>query len=636
MPRMSALSSRPLLVFGLLVALGIGVWALATLLIERDPTFVRERGCPDSGFSCVTLNVPRDHADAGGETWEVTFAIQRALSGTRDGVLVYATGGPGTSGIAVADDYTTYFDPEVPERYDIIFFDQRGIGLSQPLQCPAASLAWYTTPEIPTGTAAEAEAFRGATEAYVADCVAEAGVDPDDLDLYSTAQAVEDLEAFLGWHGAEEVVLFGESYGTQYVQAFAAAHPERVAALFIDGPVDLTVDGPDYYVESTEAAGAVLADVLDTCTAGPVCSSDVEGGDALDAYDRLAEALRDGPMSFDFVTASGDVERREFGLNDLEIAASSYLSPSTDRMFLQRAMAQASRGQLLPMARLLYGALGQDPETLKALIDPTWSDALYFAVDCGDYAFGSGTADQRADAYFAAGAAAGVDGMRLGSGYFLDLPCAYWPSHGPETRPAYLGDTPYPVFILGATWDPYTPYANAQRLAAHLDNSYLITQPGGPHVISYRGEACPDELLDAYLLSGTLPDSREVECEFIGVDPYVPIPAASVDDYPSTLDALGAVDDEIHTSPDWWYWDGQSPLTYGCHYGGTITYESNDVGYAVALDHCAFSEGLALTGDAIINDDEGTFSLTAQTDAGGELTYGRDAAGERTASGDLP
>jgi pimeloyl-ACP methyl ester carboxylesterase len=633
---MSALASRPLLVFGLLVALGIGVWAAATILIEPDPTFVSERTCPDSGFSCVTLNVLRDHSEAGGERWEVTFAIQRALSGTRDGVLVYATGGPGTSGIAVADDYTTYFDPEVPERYDIVFFDQRGIGLSQPLQCPKSSLGWYTTPEIPTGTAAEAEAFRSATEEYVADCVAEAGVDPDDLDLYGTSQAVEDLEAFLAWHGAEQVVLFGESYGTQYVQAFAAAHPERVAALLIDGPIDLTVDGHDYYAEATQASAAVLADILGACTDDPMCSADVAGGDALDAYDRLAEALRDGPMSFDFVTDDGAIESRSFGLNDLETAAGSWLSPSTDRMFLQRALAQASRGQLQPMSRLLYGAVGQDPETLDAVVDPTWSDALYFAVDCADYAFGSGSAEERADAYFAAGEAAGVPDMRLGSGYFLDLPCAYWPSHGPDARPAYLGDTPYPVVILGATWDPYTPFANAERLATHLDNSYLITQPGGPHVISYRGEACPDELLDAFLLDGTLPDSREVECDFIGVDPYVPIPAASVDDYASTVDALGAVDDEINTSPDWWYWDGVAPLTYGCHYGGTITYETSDVGYDVTLDGCAFSEGLALTGDAIINDVKGTFSLSVQTDGGGDLTYLRDSDGERTAEGELP
>jgi len=127
-----------------------------------------------------------------------------------------------------------------------------------------------------------------------------------------------------------------------------------------------------------------------------------------------------------------------------------------------------------------------------------------------------------------------------------------------------------------------------------------------------------------------------VECDFIGVDPYVSIPAFSVDDYDTTVEALGAVDDEINTSPDWWYWDGVSPLTYGCHYGGTITYEAGDVGYDVTLDRCAFSEGLALTGDAIINDEKGTFSLSARTDAGGDLTYLRAADGERSASGELP
>ncbi len=466
--------------------------------------------------------------------------------------------------------------------------------------------------------------------------MAESGVAAEDLPLYATAQAVEDLEVFRQWHGAEQLILIGESYGTQYVQAYAAAHPDRVQALIIDGPIDLTLNGTEYYLETTETADEVLSLILDACDEDPSCAADMGDEPALDAYDALAEELREGPMSFDFVTDGGEVEAREFTLNDLETAVSYVLTPSTDRMFLQRAIAQASRGELLPLARLLYSALAQDPETLEAIPDPTWSDALYFAVDCGDYAFGSGSAEERSDAYFAAGEAAGVPDMRLGGGYFLDLPCAYWPTHPADERPPYLGDTPYPVFVLAATWDPYTPYPNAQRLAANLGNAYAITQPGGPHVIGLRGEPCPDDILFAYLLDGELPASREIECEFIGVDPYVPVPAADVDDYGSTLEALSAVDDEINNSPDWWYWDGVEPLTFGCLHGGTITYQTSDVGYDVALDHCAFSEGLALTGDAIIDDAEGTFSLSAQTDAGSDVTYARDADGERTASGDLP
>jgi pimeloyl-ACP methyl ester carboxylesterase len=633
---MGVLSGRPLLVFGLLVAIGIGVWAAATVLIEPDPTFVSERPCSEgSGFNCVTIRVPRDHGEPEGPTWEVAFAIQRAQSGTRDGVLVIATGGPGTSGIAVADDYASYLDPGIPERYDLVFFDQRGIGRSQPLQCPEAALAWYATDVLPTASSQDAEAFADVAETFAADCVGETGVDPDDLLLYATSQSTEDLEVFLTWLGTEQVDLYGESYGTQFVQVFAAAHPERVHSLFIDGPVDLTVPGTPYHAEAAAAYGDTLAMILDACTADPTCAADVEGGDALAAYDDLVAELEDGPTTFDFVTDDGTVEERELSLADLETAAADNATPEFWRMLLQRAVAHASRGELLPLARLGYLALDQDPETLQAIPDPTWSDALYYAVDCADYAFGAGSADERAEAYLADGEAAGVADLRLGSVYYGNLPCAYWPVHGPDERPPYLGDTPYPVFVLAATADPATPFAGAQRIAEQLGNGYFIVQPDGPHIIALRGHACPDDILTSFLLEGELPE-RETTCENPGIDPYVRIPAADVDDYDSTLDALTAVDDQVNNDPDYWDWDLTKPLVVGCLFGGTVRYDATDAGSDVTLDGCAYSRGLALTGEARIDDVKGTFSLEAQAGGGGELTYLRDSDGERTATGELP
>ena len=163
MPPVSALSQRPLLAFGLAIAIGVAVWVAATVLIEPDPTFVSGRRCPhDSGFTCLVLNVPRDHLDPTSGSWEVTFAVQGA-SQERKGTLVVATGGPGSSGVAVADLYASYFNVRVLEDYELVFFDQRGIGQSQPLQCPRASLAWYSTPEMPTGSEEDQAAFREAT-----------------------------------------------------------------------------------------------------------------------------------------------------------------------------------------------------------------------------------------------------------------------------------------------------------------------------------------------------------------------------------------------------------------------------------------------------------------------------------------
>ncbi|HEV7200373.1 MAG TPA: alpha/beta hydrolase [Candidatus Limnocylindria bacterium] len=632
---MSALSSRPLLVFGLVVVAGIGVWAAASVLIKPNPVFVSERACEDSAFSCVTINVPRDHFNPGGPTWEVSFAIQRALSGTRDGVIVIATGGPGSSGIAVADDYSAYFDAEIPERYDIVFFDQRGIGRSRPLQCPEAAVAWYSSPIMPTVSGADAEAYAGATESFVADCLEETGVDHADLPYFSTEQASEDLEVFLDWLGAEQIDLYGESYGTQYAQVFAAAHPERIQALLLDGSVDLTVDGTDYHVEATHAHADTLAMILDLCWQDSACQTDFGGEDPLDSYDALVSALQDGPMTYDFVTDEGVVETREFSWADLETAVADNVTPTYWRMLLQRALAQAARGELLPLARLDYLALGQNADTLTTIPDPTWSDALYYAVDCTDYAFGSGSAADRADEYLAAGEDAGVADLRLGSVYYGNLPCAYWPVHGPEERPAYLTDTSYPVFVLAATADPATPYAGSERIVAQLEDPYFIVQPGGPHVIYLRGNPCPDDVIAAFLLDGTLPE-RETTCDLPAVEPYVPIPAADVSDYDSTLDALSAVDDEINNNADFWDWDLTKPLTYGCQFGGTISYRVTDQGYEVTLDDCAFSRGLDLTGDAVINDAKFSFSLTAQTGDGSELTYERDGDGERTATGNLP
>src|SRR5512143_711265 len=102
--------------------------------------------CPDqSAFTCVTLLMPLDHFNpANPRTIQVTFAVLPA-TGNRKGMFVTATGGPGSSGIATADSYTAAFDPSIPRRFDIVFFDQRGVALSGGLTCPDAAAAYYQT-----------------------------------------------------------------------------------------------------------------------------------------------------------------------------------------------------------------------------------------------------------------------------------------------------------------------------------------------------------------------------------------------------------------------------------------------------------------------------------------------------------
>ena len=54
------------------------------------------------------------------------------------GLLIYVVGGPGGSGLSVADDYLSAYDSKLTENMDIVFFDQRGIGPGHGLACPKA------------------------------------------------------------------------------------------------------------------------------------------------------------------------------------------------------------------------------------------------------------------------------------------------------------------------------------------------------------------------------------------------------------------------------------------------------------------------------------------------------------------
>ncbi|MFM7553141.1 MAG: hypothetical protein ACKO7Q_09920, partial [Actinomycetota bacterium] len=102
----------------------------ATLLIGAAPATAdtadrleRLGGRPcsqGSEFVCVTLTVPLDHFDpADTRTTRVVFAVRPADDASR-GLFVTATGGPGSSGIEVAEWYTESLPPRMLRVYDLV------------------------------------------------------------------------------------------------------------------------------------------------------------------------------------------------------------------------------------------------------------------------------------------------------------------------------------------------------------------------------------------------------------------------------------------------------------------------------------------------------------------------------------
>ena len=69
-------------------------------------------------------------------------------------------------------------------------------------------------------------------------------------------------------------------------------------------------------------------------------------------------------------------------------------------------------------------------------MDPGYSDAMYYAVECQDYAFypDAGDPDARLDAWVADAEAAGINETRLETGFYGDVPCLYWPTARRDDR----------------------------------------------------------------------------------------------------------------------------------------------------------------------------------------------------------
>jgi pimeloyl-ACP methyl ester carboxylesterase len=581
----------------------------------------------------VNVTVPLDHFNAQDERRiDVVFGVLPA-TGERQGMFVTVVGGPGSSGLLSADAYTSYFDPGITEHFDVVFFDQRGVNLSGGLQCAQAAADFYRADWDAT-TPTDEENLLDVAQTFVEDCIAEMG-DPEILPYLDTVQAVEDVEAFRRMMGDEQLWLYGESYGTQFAQTYAASHPDRLAGLILDGTVDLTLTDIEFLKGQAQAFNDVLVETLQACNDDALCA-EAMGHDALAVYDGLAARLKQAPLPFDFPLSTGGVERREFTFPDLE-ATTGYLYSETARMLFLRALAAYARDDtLVPLARVLYNSLYLDPDTLQAVPDPSYSDAVYYAVTCRDYAHAGNTPEERALGFLRAGDEMDASLPRMASVFYGDLPCVFWPyPQEDQTRPAPLKAEGIPTLVLNATTDPATPYSDAVSVYSRLADGYLVTETGGPHVIFGWGNACVDSLVAAFLVEAKLPAERETVCEGVVASEFVPLAPLDAAEFENPLEALASVDDEIYYLPEYYYWDYTTPTAIACPFGGTLAFESSAAGETFMLTECAFSDGFVMTGHGSYDTDQDLFTLKVSVTGlqEGALIYTRDGEGTLRVTG---
>jgi hypothetical protein len=160
--------------------------------------------------------------------------------------------------------------------------------------------------------------------------------------------------------------------------------------------------------------------------------------------------------------------------------------------------------------------------------------------------------------------------------------------------------------VLTSDTDPATPTVNAMRVFSRLDDAYLVVLQGGPHVIFDWGYACVDDLIAAFVGSGTLPELRVTICDGDVISPYVataPADASDVEEAPPLVVAIN-VAEQLTNNVEYWLWLFDDTLEFGCDFGGSATYTLNDDGTTgLVLDACEFTDGYAIDGGGAFDAD---------------------------------
>lgn len=577
--------------------------------------------CEQSQLSCTTLTVPLDRlANDPSRTIDITFALSFATQESK-GILFYFVGGPGGSGLASADSYLAAFDPSLSENMDIVFVDQRGTGPVNGFTCPKAQAAFDLAP----APLSDPEGILTTARTYVADCTAELDADAM-LPFVTTDQAILDSEAFRQSLGAPKVWLYGESYGTQLVQAYATQVPQAVRGVIVDGVVDLALTPEQFYRRYTLASEKLLEETFDLCATLPACKSDLPEG-AATTYDGLATRAANGPLLVPYFLADGSQVKRQLTLGLLEANAFNALYAPEGRAEFLRALAAAGRGNLVPMLQLGYANMYIDPETEIGIEDPGWYGAAFYAITCTDYGSGTGTPDERAKRILDEAYALAPQAPRLIRSYFLErIACAYWPHQGPDARPAPFAGGDYPTLVLNGDHDPITPISMAYSVLDNARNAYGVFMRGGPHVIWGRGLACPDSIVQALLYDGTHPAAHEQLCEQETIAHYAPLTLTTSDQLADPLTVARAVETELLAYSPLAGWSGDQTTTYGCPLGGTLTATPTESGSDFAFSDCRFWPDLAFSGTGVDlsmdrPDDGITLTLGFTGAATGDLIY---------------
>ena len=222
----------------------------------------------ESRVECGWVTVPRDSARPSSPTIRLWTARIRASGTARRDPIVYLNGGPG---IATVDAILPVFAESktwasLAADRDIILFDQRGSGRSDDALCPELIGQLEALEAQGLSPVEEDERERSMFVACRASLDA-AGVD---LDAYSTATTVDDMEAVRTAYAVERWNLVSVSYGSLIALHALRARPGNIRSAILNSPYP---PNSASWAEQVTATASAYQAIDRACTAQPSCAA---------------------------------------------------------------------------------------------------------------------------------------------------------------------------------------------------------------------------------------------------------------------------------------------------------------------------------------------------------------------------
>ncbi|MFE6865786.1 alpha/beta hydrolase [Kitasatospora sp. NPDC057692] len=441
----------------------------------------------EASLECAAMTVPRDwHHPGRGPDLTIAVSRHRASDPERRiGTLLTAAGGPGGKGLKRPAGFVRDA-PALGAAYDVVGFDQRGVGRSTRAVCqtPEEFQAFFAG-DFRDDTPADRARVIAASRGFAADCERRSeGL----LPYLTTEQTARDLDLLRALLGERRVSFFGPSYATRIGAYYATLFPRRVERMVLD-----SVTGVDGSWERFQQRLPMSfqrrfeEDFLPWLAARDATYHyGTTVAEAKARWEARRAALRehpvvDGPLTLgpnQFDNGAIQAVYRAYNFADLATALSA-LDDWPNAGPAARTAVRRIYGQYL------------DPEFL----------AEYFAVLCNDTPW---TRDLSVWADRSAESAARwpLAGART---LAFSAVCATWPA--PTAPPVRItGAGLPPTLMLNSVHDPATPIEAALSAHRALRGSRLVTVDGNGDHGQYPGpNPCVRSAVESYLLSGTVP-----------------------------------------------------------------------------------------------------------------------------------